>query len=311
MKVAGYIVFMIAMLGALSCDDGQVGQNFLSRNVVIIVVDGPRLSETWEDPAHVLIPNQYALRSEGVFFSNFQNNGTTRTVPGHVAMTTGVYQSINNSGGQYPQNPSIFQYWRKRYKKDASKAWVIASKDKLEVLSDCEGSSWDGKFRPYTDCGINGLGTGYRDDSVTVVNAMNIFDQYHPEMVLINLKEPDVSGHSGVWDDYLQGIVDTDQQVQQLVDFLNTHPVYKGKTAIFITNDHGRHLDGVLDGFKSHGDDCSGCRRISLLAIGPDFPKDVTVNTLYEQTDMARTIGRLMHFSVNAGDGQVMKELFE
>ena len=43
-----------------------------------------------------------ALKSEGVFFPNFCNDGETFTVAGHAALTTRVYQSLNNHGEDLP-----------------------------------------------------------------------------------------------------------------------------------------------------------------------------------------------------------------
>ena len=79
-------------------------------------------------------------------------------------------------------------------------------------------------------------------------------------------------------------------------DFLRTQYFYKDKTALFITNDHGRHSDDISDGFQSHGDNCDGCRHISLLALGTDFTPETVINRNYEQIDLAPTIATLLNF---------------
>ncbi|MFK7783518.1 MAG: alkaline phosphatase family protein, partial [Crocinitomicaceae bacterium] len=256
-----------------SCRSDQVKQVFETENVVIIVVDGARYSECWGDPTHANIPNLDSLKSKGVFFPNFLCEGRTRTVPGHTALLTGVYEDIDNYGLEIPKNPTIFQYWAEETEASSTDTWLIASKDKLHVLGNCERSDWKDRFLPETHCGVNGVGlqSGYQNDSATVEQGLEILEMHHPKLVLINLREPDYSGHGGNWNEYLTGLQKSDAYVKEIMEFINNDPVYAGKTSVFITSDHGRHLDGVADGFASHGDNCEGCQHNGMLAIGPDF----------------------------------------
>jgi len=126
---------------------------------------------------------------------------------------------------------------------------------------------WRGKHRPNTDCGVNGLATGYREDSITFNRAMDVLQTGKPKLMLINLKEPDVAGHMGDWNLYLDGIRKGDAYAYQLWTFIQSHPRYRNNTVLMITNDHGRHSDGWSNGFVSHGDNCDGCRHIKLHGL--------------------------------------------
>jgi hypothetical protein len=278
--------------------------------VVIIVIDGPRWSETWGDNSHDNIPlRSGTLRPMGVFADHFRNDGWTYTNSGHTALTTGFYEPINNSGLELPTYPSIFQYWRKQYHQPTSKAWIVASKDKLYILADSKDSTmrlWNAS----TDCGANGPFTGYRHDTTTFRRCFDVFNIHHPDMMLINFREPDYSGHQANWPNYIMGIRNTDQYVYDLVTYLQTDPYYAGTTTIFITNDHGRHLDSIQGGYTTHGDGCEGCRQIELIAIGPDFKVNYTSSANYDQRDIARTTATLMGFDMPTGDGRVMWDLF-
>ena len=108
---------------------------YKTKSVFIVVMDGARYSETWGESTQAYIPRIKNLASQGVMCTSFWNDGQTVTVPGHTAMTTGNYQVINNGGFEIPSSPSIFQYYRAQFLKPATDAWVISSKDKLEVLS--------------------------------------------------------------------------------------------------------------------------------------------------------------------------------
>lgn len=307
------VVFVTSFCFFGSCQNDKVQETFITENVVVIVIDGVRYSESWGDPTHANIPNLDSLKSEGVFFPNFYNNGLTRTISGHTALVTGVYENLNNSGADIPTNPTIFQCWAKKHNAIPEQSWVIASKDKLEVLGDCTLSNWSGESLPRMHCGVDGAGqlSGYQDDSLTVVQGLAILDVYHPRLALFNLREPDFSGHTGVWADYLTGLQKSDAYVKQVLEFVKNDPVYAGKTTVFITSDHGRHLDGVSGGFSGHGDSCDGCRRIGMLAIGPDFQPGSTVETEYGQIDIPATIARMLHFKMKKSDGRSMHELFD
>lgn len=304
------MIFLSFVLLYWSCTKDVPASKYKTQNVFIVVVDGPRYTETWGEPSRQFIPHRSALLQEGVFCDHFYNNGVTTTNPGHTAICTGVYQNINNTGLEYPANPSIFQYWLKTYKRPNSETWVIATKDKLEVLSNCIDPEWKDTYRPHTDCGVNGLGTGYREDSVTFKNLKLIIGTNHTRMAIINFKQPDAAGHANDSAAYLQGILDTDNYIYQLWMQLQNDDFYKGRTTLIVTNDHGRHTAGYLDGFVSHGDNCDGCKHIEFFAIGPDFKQNYTCATPYEQIDIPATIAELMGFNMPTGKGKVMKNIF-
>ena len=103
----------------------------------------------------------------------------------------------------------------------------------------------------------------------------------------------------------------TDDYIYKIWQFIESDPVYKNKTALFITNDHGRHLDGVANGFVSHGDSCDGCQHINLYASGPDFKQGLILNNKREQIDIPATIAELLNLDIPTINGNVMTELFE
>lgn len=283
---------------------------YKTQRVIIVVVDGPRYQETWEAGGKY-IPMRFQLATQGVLFKNFTNDGITLTNPGHTAICTGIYQNIDNGGNHYPENPSIFQYYLKQSGLPNSKCQIITSKDKLHVLSNCNYVAWKDQFRPEFDCGNNGPNSGYRDDYTTFQHALATLNSKHPDICLIQFKEPDASAHQGNWAGYLDGIRNTDQYVSSIWNFIQKDPYYAGITALFVTNDHGRHSDTTLDGFVSHGDSCSGCRKIELFAIGPDFKAGTTVNTAWNQTDLMVTAGALLGIKTPYAQGKTINELLK
>lgn len=286
--------------------------SYLAKNVFVIVIDGARWGETWGYPSQSLIPYQrQQLKPQAVFCSNFINDGLTKTISGHAAITTGCYEELENTGDEYPSRPSVMQAWLAKTDKPKEATWIITSKDKLYVLGDCKDQNWQGRFLPSLDCGISGAGSGYREDTATVGSLKNIITQHHPVFAIVNFRNPDYSGHQGSWDGYINGIKSTDSLAWVIINYIEADNVYTGKTAYFITNDHGRHLNEVADGFVSHGDDCIGCRKISLLSIGPDFKQNDSVATKYSHINLSATIAELMGLGREENNSKVMWDIFK
>ncbi len=275
---------------------------------LVVVVDGARYSETWGDTSHQYIPLMHNyFKNLGVINTSFYNLGTTNTTNGHVAITTGYYENnINNSGQELPSYHSYFQDWLKKYPLLTNSAWIISSKDKLEVLGNCVQGKWKDIHQPKTDCGINGNFTGYRSDSITLAHAIKTLVKHKPNLLLINLKDPDYYGHQNNWSAYLNAIKTSDNYIYHLWNTIQQDPEMAGKTTLFVTNDHGRHTSN----FQNHGDDCDGCRHIMLYAIGPDFKKNIQISQSRSLIDIHATISEMMHLP-NFSQGKVMSELFE
>jgi arylsulfatase A-like enzyme len=308
MKGCGWLTLgiVLAVIIAGKCDVPVY--NCTAKKLVFIVVDGPRWEETWGDNSHQYQPYlRDSLQQYGSLFTKFYNKGITLTLPGHTALLTGHYQDIANDGTQYPVCPSLAQLFLAERGTGASDSWLVTSKDKLEVLKSCTNSDWKGHFTPDTDCGPNGNGTGYREDSITFSHAINVMQQQHPDFIFIHFREPDFSGHANNWPGYLNGIKQGDKYCWQIWKFIQSSPHYQSNTNFVITNDHGRHHNGIADGFVSHGDGCDGCRHINLFMAGPDVKKGQIVTVPYEQVDLHKTLCYLYGLDDRYSEGKIIQ----
>ncbi|MBL4889899.1 MAG: DUF4339 domain-containing protein [Candidatus Lindowbacteria bacterium] len=290
--------------------------DYKARNVVVFVIDGPRFSEAWGEPdkKHIKALTE-KLAPEGVVFPNFFNNGVTKTVPGHTALATGYYQEISNTGVAVPDNPTFLHRWLKKHDAPGKAAWIVASKNKLDVLANTIHEDWEDQYLPNIDAGLkeprgNMYSKYYRPDGETMDRLKGIVRRDHPQLIFVNVKEPDAAAHDKDWDGYTDGIEKSFGYAAEFWEHLQEIPFYKDNTAFFVTNDHGRHLDGVDRGKTSHGDDCEGCRHILLYAAGPDFPKDKIIETEYEQIDLTVTIAKILGIEIPNSKGKVIEELF-
>ncbi len=281
-------------------------------HVVVLVIDGPRWSETWGRPGRDLIPvRAKRLAPLGTLFTKAVNTGSTVTEAGHIALCTGFNQSTNNSGIDLPASPSWLQRFLTESFADPAEAWIIASKDKLAMLGDTSQADWAGKALPSLDCGIGGRGlrAGYRDDEATVKRIIEVLAKHQPRALVINLRSPDSEGHGGDFAEYLDGIRRSDRHAGEIYDAIQAQPAMKGRTLLMITNDHGRHLDGIHTGFKDHGCDCAGCRHIELLAVGPGVPAGLVVERVVSQIDMGVTAAAVLGVTIPGSSGVLIPEL--
>ena len=86
MNVMNKIIGLFTMIGLLfaSCSKNKVEpRQYETEHVIVIVMDGPRYSETWGDPSHQNIPRMANdLAPIGVINEQFFSYGETFTVPG-------------------------------------------------------------------------------------------------------------------------------------------------------------------------------------------------------------------------------------
>jgi hypothetical protein len=84
-----------------------------SQNVIIVVIDGARYSETFGADSLYMPRIWSQLRPLATIWTNFYNDSLTKTDPGHATIATGVWQKIDNKGIDRPEQPTVFEYFRK------------------------------------------------------------------------------------------------------------------------------------------------------------------------------------------------------
>ena len=265
-----------------------------AQNVIIVVIDGVRYSETFGSDGKY-IPRMYNdLAQLGTVFTNFRiaEEGITSTNPGHASILTGTWQIIENDGSEHPNKPTIFEYFRKEFSAKKTDCFIVAGKKKIDALAYSSFNGYGSKFGASTNC----LDTG---DNNVYDSLITILDKYHPRLMLVNFPSTDIKGHSGIWNDYVNALTNADKLIYQLWQKIQNDPYYKNTTTLFITNDHGRHSDG----FKNHGCDCDGCEHIMLLAIGKNIPQGKKNYELHQQIDLAGTTGSLLGFKTPFTEG--------
>jgi hypothetical protein len=278
-----------------------------AQNVIIVVVDGARYSETFGADG-TYIPHLYNdLKPLGTLFTNYRidyPSGLTETCPGHSAIETGTWQPIDNNGNERPDMPTVFEYLRKEKGNPQSDCYVVSGKDKLDILTysthDDYGSDYGGIW----------VGDDDRDDEQTYDEVISVLQNYQPKILVINFAQVDDIGHDGNWNGYLSAITAVDNYIYQLWQHIENGDwgYTPQNTTMFIMNDHGRH-DDQHGGFQHHGDGCNGCEHIMLLALGRGILPDQIIDTETWQIDIAPTVGELLDFETPLAEGTSLLEI--
>jgi hypothetical protein len=278
----------------------KFNQIIFAQNVIVVVVDGARYSETFGAGSTYIPHLNNDLKPLGTLYTNFRidsSAGLSYTNPGHATILTGTWQLIDNLGNNRPTRPTVFEYMRKEDSNPQSDCYVVTGKDKLDILT---YSTYAGYGSNY---GAVWVGDNTSSDALTYSKVLDVMEDYQPKILLVNFAEVDVKGHSGNFNNYLTAITNVDDIIYQLWQHIEDGDwgYTTSNTTMFITNDHGRH-DNLHGGFKDHADNCDGCTHIMLLALGRNTIAQTISSTAY-QRDIAPTIGELLDFETPFATG--------
>lgn len=265
-----------------------------AQHVIIVVIDGARYTETFGAES-TYIPSMWnILRLQGTLWTNFWNDGITRTQAAHASIETGTWQAPGTGNAAFPTVPTMFEYYRKEMNVPEHRTAIIVGKKKLEMLQYSTAKNY---------------GTQYRaafyladDDQSVLQKTLTVLKTHRPAIVLINFPDVDNAGHTGDWNAYIKALRTVDSLVSILWTTIQADSIYRNTTTLFITNDHGRH-DDAHGGIKDHGCRCEGCRHCMLLALGRAIPQNRIVTQYRTLIDLAPTVGELLSFSLPTAQG--------
>jgi len=275
------------------------------RRVILVIIDGARYSETLGDTLGRYVPRMRKLAQQGVVVDTMVNDSITVTMRAIPAIWCGSWSiphdtTVNGLSNQYATVPTVWEYFRKARGVDSTHALYI-----MKWLATPWIQSFYAQYGPaYWPWYVLQGST----DLEVWQNAKTKLQTYHPELAVIYLPDVDSSPSKG-WSAYTQAIVTADSIVGMLWDYVQSDPVYQNKTTLLVTNDHGRHLDGIQNGFLSHGDGCWGCRHIMFLGVGAGVPKGVRTSVRRTIPDITPTIGSLLGFPTPYATGKSMIEI--
>ena len=97
------------------------------KTVVVTFGGGARDDETFMPDGQENIPHLlHDLIPQATFFSQVVNHGILGHYVATASIVTGVYETFNNFAPVPPDNPTVFEYFRKDLKRPAADCWVVA-----------------------------------------------------------------------------------------------------------------------------------------------------------------------------------------
>lgn len=122
-------------------------------------------------------------------------------------------------------------------------------------------------------------------DAATVMALTESLKTTHPRVLFVGLGEHDEWMHAGRYDLALESLHRADALIEALWTALQSMPEYRGSTALIITTDHGRGLEGA--GWKEHGRSIDGSQDVFVGLMAPGMA------ALGERSDAPTTQGQV------------------
>ncbi|MGC2660604.1 MAG: hypothetical protein WA324_21825 [Bryobacteraceae bacterium] len=144
-SAAGAMLFAAAGSRAF----GQIRRT--QKVVVVTFGGGARDEETFMPDGQENIPHLlHELIPQSTMFTQVVNRGILGHYVATASLATGVYETFNNFAAVPPQNPTIFEYFRRDLKRPAADAWVIAPSNGFNRI----GESGNKLYGPGTGAGV-------------------------------------------------------------------------------------------------------------------------------------------------------------
>ena len=127
--------------GSLLTRSGVVQRD---RKVVVITFGGgARDQETFAPEGQENIPHlMKELIPQSAFFTQVVNRGILGHYVATASLATGVYETVNNFASLPPENPTVFEYFRRDLKRPASDAWVVAPSNGFNRIGESSHRSY-------------------------------------------------------------------------------------------------------------------------------------------------------------------------
>jgi hypothetical protein len=133
---AGAALFGLAPLRAAAAPKGR-------KAVVVTFGGGARDEETFMPEGQENIPNLLKqLVPQSTIFTQVVNRGILGHYVATASLATGVYETFNNFAAVAPENPTIFEYFRRDLNRPPTDAWVVAPSNGFNRIGESEHRSY-------------------------------------------------------------------------------------------------------------------------------------------------------------------------
>lgn len=111
--------------------------------VVVTFGGGARDEETFMPEGQENIPHLLnELIPQATIFTQVVNRGILGHYVATASLATGVYETFNNFAAVPPENPTVFEYFRRDLKRPANDAWVVAPSNGFNRIGESGNKSY-------------------------------------------------------------------------------------------------------------------------------------------------------------------------
>lgn len=121
------------------------GATASSKKKVIVITfgGGARDQETFAPEGQENIPHlMRELIPQASFFTQVVNHGILGHYVATASLATGAYETFNNFAAVPPENPTVFEYFRKQLRRPSSDAWVVAPSNGFNRIGESSNRSY-------------------------------------------------------------------------------------------------------------------------------------------------------------------------
>src|SRR5581483_6330952 len=131
-------------LGSVLLPSRLSGAISAKRKVIVVTFGGgARDQETFAPEGQENIPHlMRELIPQASFFTQVVNRGILGHYVATASLATGAYETINNFASLPPENPTVFEYFRKELKRPSSDAWVVAPSNGFNRIGESSNRSY-------------------------------------------------------------------------------------------------------------------------------------------------------------------------
>jgi hypothetical protein len=114
------------------------------KKVIVITFGGwARDQETFAPEGQENIPHlMRELIPQASFFTQVVNHGILGHYVATASLATGAYETFNNFAALPPENPTVFEYFRKQLRRPPSDAWVVAPSNGFNRIGESSNRSY-------------------------------------------------------------------------------------------------------------------------------------------------------------------------
>ncbi len=278
---------LLVLVSFLLVNGHYVYAEFKAKNVVIVVGDEFRHDETFGDRSHKYIPHVWNdMVPKGSSCVTFYGN-PSYLVRVHLAILTGSWNDVRRLQAQEnPDQPTMFEYFRKGLGKDKSQCYFISAKQEFSYM----GYSNHEKYGE--DYGATVELLKERDDEELYTKLVAYMKTNRPPLVFaildgaVSYNKKKLPAEMAL---YRKKLMVMDNVIYKIWNAIQADPNYKDQTDFFFINDHGNLID-----HEECDDECK--RYMILLALGPDIKKGYKTENKWRQINICPTVGKILNF---------------